>query len=299
MEKTSDYLVLGGYDYLDSLPFYEGDLNGTKFPILMSDERVKGSQLWVCVKAGRISQEDSAAVAAGKMGRALPHMHTCDSAYLLIGEPGSVTAEVELGDKHYTVTCPSSVYIPAGMSHAIRVTEAKASMWGGIVKVCYNGKYNAMEVPEDMGVCGDTDSYINHGYHWSSELAGHKGKFEGKGYPILLSVHFLKEAKTWICPALMSRSEEECEQLRTGNCARATPHFHDNGDEMYMILGEEDSVTIRITLDGEEHIVRPPAAVYIPAYVSHTLDGIDGTAGLYGGPCAIFSGPLYMPIPTE
>lgn len=299
MGNKYDHLVLSGYEYLDSLPFYEGNLNGEGFPVLMSSDRVKDSQLWVCVKAGRISEEDRAAIAEGKMGKALPHMHTSDSAYLLIGEPGSVTAEVELADKSYVVSSPSSVYIPAGMSHAIRVTEAKAGTWGGVVKVCYNGKYNTMAVPEGMGVTGDTDSYVCRGYHWSSELAGHKGKFTGQGYPILLSVQFQKEAKTWICPALMSRSEEECEELRSGKSAGATPHFHDNGDEMYMILGEEKSVTIRITLNGEEHIVQPPAAVYIPAYVSHTLDGIDGTADTYGGPCAIFTGPLYMPIPTK
>ncbi len=299
MSKTTGHLVLKGFAYEEQLPCYQGDLNGEGFPVLMSAQRIPQARLWVCAAARRITQKDADAAARGGFGRALPHIHTADSAYLLIGEAGAVTAEVTLGACRFTLESPAAAFIPAGMAHSIRLVAAEAGRWGGVVKICYNGRYHAMPAPEAALAVQDTERYVCRGYHWSAELAGHKGQVAEKGYPILLSTQFMREAKTWICPALSARSEAECAALRAGAGAGATPHYHDNGDEMYMILGEEGSVTIRTTLNGEEHIVTPPAAVYMPAYVSHTLDGIDGAAGLYGGPCAIFEGPLYFPIPTK
>jgi len=299
MARKTDHLVLEGFDYVKNLPCYEGNLNGRDFPILMSNDRVPESKLWVCTVSGRITKEDCDAVANEKMGKSLLHTHAVNSAYLLMGEPDAVTAEITLGHDKYTLKTPSAVFVPAGMPHSIRPLHAQEGLWGAVTKVHYGGKYEVQPALVSFDVQEDTRQYIVEGYRWSSELSAHKGSVGDKGYPIMLSTDFMPTSQTWICPAMVLRTPEICEAINSGKGAGATPHYHDNGDEMYLILGEENCVTLKILLDHEEHFVKPPAAVYMPLNITHALEGVHAEPGKYGGPCGLFFGERYNPIPIK
>lgn len=297
--KKYENLIMKGYTYRDSLPFYEGNLNGKGFPIMLDSSRLSSSKLWVSAVIGRITKEDSEAVADGKMGMAKAHIHPADMVYLLLGEQDSVTAEVTLGNDVYTVTAPSSVFIPAGLPHGIRATEAKEGMFGGICAIYYDGEYDARPVPESPLRLEDTSYLIIQGYRWCTSISSHEGGVEGKGFPILLSSELVKDAPTWITPTMPPHTPEMCEAINSGaGYVKATPHYHNDDDELYLVLGEEGSITLHLALNDEEYEVMPPAVVYLPAKAVHSVEPVHAEVGMFGGGCAVFAGKDYITIPV-
>ena len=72
-----------------------------------------------------------------------PHTHDVDKVYLCLGEPGASEMEVQLGDETYKVECPYSVYVPAGLKHAIhgtKIMKPPVAMAMILLKGTYTGK---------------------------------------------------------------------------------------------------------------------------------------------------------------
>lgn len=298
MDKKNSHLILEGYTYLDSLPCYEGRPDGKGFPVIVDKTRLPQSQLWISPMVGRITEEQSKALAAGKLGTSLPHVHRANMVYLLLGENESFTAEVTLGSDSYTVTTPASVFVPAGLPHSIRPVEAKSGMYGGLCIVYYAGEYDAEPVPANPLELADTKRLIIQGYQWTS-LSSHEGSVEGKGFPVLLSNEHIPEAPTWVCPAMPAHTPEMCAAINSGaGYAGATPHYHANGDEVYLVLGDEDSITLRITLGEDTFDVKPNSLVYMPTNLVHALYPVQASEGTFGGPCAVFVGEDYITTPV-
>jgi len=51
-------------------------------------------------------------------------------------------------------------------------------------------------------------------------------------------------------------------------------------DEVYLILGERGALTYSITMGKEEHIVKSPAAVFVPKRLPHRAEAIAGSGTL-------------------
>ena len=81
-----------------------------------------------------------------KTDRAVPHRHDFDEMYLIIGDEKAITFEVMLGDETYHVSSPSAVYVPRGIPHAIRPSDATVGLAGGLIPVCLNGEYITLPV---------------------------------------------------------------------------------------------------------------------------------------------------------
>ncbi len=53
------------------------------------------------------------------------HKHSHDEINLILSERGKITYEIQLEDEVYTVTSPSTVFIPKGVRHTARVISGK------------------------------------------------------------------------------------------------------------------------------------------------------------------------------
>lgn len=51
------------------------------------------------------------------------HTHECDEINILLGEPGDVTYDIQLGDENYKVDSCSCIWIPAGLPHSANVLK--------------------------------------------------------------------------------------------------------------------------------------------------------------------------------
>ncbi|MBW6410690.1 cupin domain-containing protein [Clostridium weizhouense] len=146
----------------------------------------------------------------------------------------------------------------------------------------------------------DNKHLIVRGMHWVNELSHHEGSINGKGFPVLMSNDLVPEAKVWVCPALMKVDGRVSQAVASGTMGKAVPHIHD-GDEMYLILGEENSITVAVTLGDDYYEVTPPSAVYIPAGLPHSICPIKVEEGKFGGACPIYFGKEYItkPVPKK
>jgi mannose-6-phosphate isomerase-like protein (cupin superfamily) len=63
-----------------------------------------------------------------------PHKHDVSSVYSIIGD---LTMEIMLEDKKYEVTGPASVFIPVGVTHAVRPLKGK----GYLIVIVRSGDY--------------------------------------------------------------------------------------------------------------------------------------------------------------
>lgn len=54
-------------------------------------------------------------------------------------------------------------------------------------------------------------------------------------------------------------------------------HCHQDCDEIGLIVAPKDALEYEIILEGEEHRVKSPAAVYIPAGTYHRAKAVSGT----------------------
>ena len=135
------------------------------------------------------------------------------------------------------------------------------------------------------------------GIRWVDSLPDHEGSVGGKGFPILMNGELVPEANAWVCPTVFQITGRQSEIVASGTGAKANPHIHE-GDEMYLILGDEDVVEFQITLGNDTYDLTSPCAVYIPAGLPHSIRATKFTQGRYGGSCQIYLDNNYVTRPV-
>ena len=83
----------------------------------------------ICIHAREVKQ-----VPPDYQTHVAPHKHEVSSVYSIIGD---LTVEVTLAEEKHQVTGPASVFVPAGMTHAVRPLKGT----GYLVMVTKTGKY--------------------------------------------------------------------------------------------------------------------------------------------------------------
>lgn len=146
MARKFEHLIVRRPMHVSELPAH--DLSqAIPYPVLMCKELVPEAKAWALyLFIKEITQELKDIALA--TDRAVPHKHTFDEMYLMIGDAGAITFEVRLGDETYQVATPAAVYIPKETPHAIRPVDATVGMSGGLIPVCLNGEYVTLPVNE-------------------------------------------------------------------------------------------------------------------------------------------------------
>lgn len=144
MSKKYAKHVVSGLKTVRSLPYHKPD----KFfyPILMSSKRAPESKFWTYYFILPMTEglAKNPTVSWAERHR---HPEGSEELYLVVGEPGAITAEITLGDSDemeiYTVTSPGAVFIPAGVTHSIKPVKMTPGKIGGIIAVVHNatGEY--------------------------------------------------------------------------------------------------------------------------------------------------------------
>ncbi|MBI3044911.1 MAG: cupin domain-containing protein [Betaproteobacteria bacterium] len=67
----------------------------------------------------------------------LPHRHKVSQTYMFFSADGSLEVEVELEGKRTPVRAPASVFIPAGVEHALRILRGT----GTVLSIVRSGSY--------------------------------------------------------------------------------------------------------------------------------------------------------------
>ncbi len=128
---------LPAHDFSQAIPY----------PVLMSKAQVPEANAWALYLYIKEITQQLKDLAIGT-DRALPHRHTFDEMYLLIGDENAITFEVELGGETYRVSTPGAVYIPRELPHAIRPVDATVGLSGGLIPVCLSGEYITLPAGE-------------------------------------------------------------------------------------------------------------------------------------------------------
>ncbi|MCK8060907.1 MULTISPECIES: hypothetical protein [unclassified Fusibacter] len=289
-------LIVRGMQWVKELPHHEGQITEKGYPVIMSNDLVKEAQVWVCPALMVADERVSKAIEMGMMGKAVPHVHDGDEMYLIVGEEGSTTVAVTLGEDYYELTTPAAVYIPAGLPHSITPLRATSGKFGGACPVFFGTSYETYPVPENPLKIESTEQLIVKDMQWVKDLPHHEGQIGEKGYPVIMSNEFVDAAKVWVCPALMKVDEKVSKAIELGMMGKAVPHTHDK-DEMYLLVGEDDAATFEITLGDEVYDVNVPSAVYIPAGLPHAIQVKNAVPGKFGGAIPVFLGTEYITKP--
>ncbi|MTI71727.1 MAG: hypothetical protein FH751_15880 [Firmicutes bacterium] len=298
MSNKYEHLIVRGINWVDELSHHEGSINGKGFPVLMSNDLVDEANVWVCPALMKADKKVSQAIETGMMGKATPHIHDEDEMYLILGEENSATVAVTLGDDYYEITPPSAVYIPKGLPHSIQAIKALEGKFGGACPIYFGKEYITKPVPENPLKLESTKHLVVDSIQWIKDLPHHEGSINGKGFPVLMSNDLVDEANVWVCPALMKADKKVSQAIESGMMGKAVPHIHDE-DEMYLILGEDNAATIKVTLGDEEYEVTTPSAVYIPNGLPHSIQAIKALEGKFGGACPIYFGKEYITKPIK
>ncbi len=300
MKKTFEKLVVNRISWVDDLPDHEGSIDGKGFPVLMSSSIVPEAKAWVCPALMPITEDVIKAIKSGTMGKAKPHIHDGDEMYLILGDEGAATIAVTLGDDYYEIKTPGAVYIPAGLPHSIKMIDGQIGKFGGACPVYLGTEYITKAIPKNHLKLKDTKHLVVNGIYWEKNLSDHEGSVGGKGFPIQMSSGLVEEAKAWVCPVLMRVTEDILKSIKNDTMGKANPHVHD-GDEIYLVIGEENAATIAVTLGDDYYEIKTPGAVYIPAGIPHSIKMIDGEIGKFGGACPVYLGNEYItkPVPKN
>ncbi len=298
MERKYEHLIVRGMQWVKNLPHHEGAIGEQGYPVIMSNDLVPEAKVWVCPALMVGDEKICKAIEMGMMGKAVPHIHNGDEMYLIVGEDNAATIAVTLGDDYYELTTPAAVYVPAGLPHSIAATKAEVGKFSGACPVYFGTSYDTLPVPENPLKIEDTSKLIVNGMQWVKNLSHHEGAIGEQGYPVIMSNDLVPEAKVWVCPALMKADARACKAIESGAMGKAVPHTHD-GDEMYLMLGEDDVATFKVTLGDESYEVTVPSAVYIPAGLPHSIEAIRATEGKFGGAVPVYMGTEYITKPIE
>ncbi|MCT4597811.1 MAG: hypothetical protein N4A50_08065 [Vallitalea sp.] len=298
MSNKYEHLIVRGMQWVKDLPHHEGSIGEKGYPVIMSNDLVKESKVWVCPALMKADAKVSMAIESGMMGKAVPHIHNGDEMYLIVGEEGSCVISVTLGNDSYELTPPAAVYIPAGLPHSIVPIKAGEGKFGGACPIYFGTTYDTLPVPENPKTLEDTSHLVVKEMQWTKDLPHHEGGITEKGYPVIMSSDLVKEANVWVCPALMKATENISNAIENGMMGKAVPHIHDE-DEMYLLIGEDNTALFKITLGNETYEVPVPSAVYIPAHLPHAIEAIKVQPGKFGGACPVYMGAEYITKPIE
>jgi 2-isopropylmalate synthase len=70
----------------------------------------------------------------------LPHTHKVSRIYLFLSPDDSLELEVELEGKRTPVRAPASVFIPAGVEHALRILRGTGTCLASFARVLTNNR---------------------------------------------------------------------------------------------------------------------------------------------------------------
>ncbi|MGC9324117.1 MAG: hypothetical protein ACP5G0_05130 [Desulfomonilia bacterium] len=144
MSKKFEHLIVRRPMNVTELPSHDFS-QVIPYPVLMCNELVPEANAWVLYLFIKEITQELKDIAI-KTDRAVPHKHTFDEMYLMIGDTDAITFEVMLDDEVYQVSTPAAVYIPKDIPHAIRPVDATVGMSGGLIPVCLNGEYVTLPV---------------------------------------------------------------------------------------------------------------------------------------------------------
>ena len=130
MKKYQNLIKKGVSESLDKVPFHK------KAPIkrlsMLSKKIIPESDTHVAVHfvdATKKIPEYSAI-----------HKHDKDEINLILSEDSKLKYKIELGDESYTVTSPSTIFIPKGLSHSARAVSGKGIFVCIILSNSYESK---------------------------------------------------------------------------------------------------------------------------------------------------------------
>ena len=115
-------------------------------------------------------------------------------------------------------------------------------------------------------------------------------------YPVLMSKAQVPEAEAWALYLYIKEITQELKDIAIAT-DRAVPHRHEF-DEMYLMIGEENAITVEVELGGETYRVATPGAVYIPRNLPHAIRPVDATVGLSGGLIPVCLSGEYITLPA-
>ena len=84
-----------------------------------------------------ITSRSVTALAGPAEPNVLPHTHEVSQTYLFSSPDGSLEVEVEIEGKRTPVRAPASVFIPAGVEHALRILRGT----GTVLSIVRSGQY--------------------------------------------------------------------------------------------------------------------------------------------------------------
>jgi 2-isopropylmalate synthase len=129
MPGKNDHLVVKA-QLMEELVFHEVKRAQREIGPLynfMEDCLVPGAD--ICIHAREVKQ-----VPSDYQTHVVPHKHEVSSVYSIFGD---LTVEIILEEEKHQITGPASVFIPAGMTHAVRPVKGT----GYLVMVIKSGKY--------------------------------------------------------------------------------------------------------------------------------------------------------------
>lgn len=84
-----------------------------------------------------ITSRSVTALAGPAEPNVLPHTHEVSQTYMFFSPDDSLEVEVELEGKRMPVRAPASVFIPAGVEHALRILRGT----GTVLSIVRSGNY--------------------------------------------------------------------------------------------------------------------------------------------------------------
>lgn len=129
MSEKTDYLIVKA-QLIEELAYHDTERAKKEIGPLynfMEDCLVPGAD--ICIHIREVKQ-----VPPGFKSHVDPHKHEVSSVYSIIGD---LTMEITLEEEKHQVTGPASVFIPAGMKHAVRPLRGA----GYLIVTVKSGKY--------------------------------------------------------------------------------------------------------------------------------------------------------------
>lgn len=96
----------------------------------LSEEIVPGADVF-------ITSRSVTALAGPAEPNVLPHTHEVSQTYMFLSPDDSLEVEVELEGQRTPVRAPASVFIPAGVEHALRILRGT----GTVLSIVRSGNY--------------------------------------------------------------------------------------------------------------------------------------------------------------